>query len=257
MAGSRSLNSTEERLLIRSIRRVGARDRALVATQLFTGFRVSEVLSLTVGQVLDARGQIRAKIGVRPRNLKGNYGSTRWIPVSPELQRALENYLTRRAKREDLKSEAPLFLSREHNTDGTPKALSRSGAEKLIRTMLRQVGQGDLETLSTHSLRKTWARKLYDLSCHDLILVKEGLGHSSVSVTQAYLACDRQRLDALILKGDRSRRRPSSGVIATKAPARAQAPAAVPAKPAPIEPAPPTTITALADFLPGFEFFAA
>lgn len=262
MAGSRSLTPTEEKLLIRSIRRIGARDRALVTTQLMTGFRISEVLSLTVGQVLDVDGLIRAKIGVRPKNLKGHYGSTRWIPVCPELQRALENYLTRRAKQDTLTPDAPLFLSREHHSDGTPKSLSRSGAEKLIRTILRRVGQGDLETLSTHSLRKTWARKLYEASGHDLIVVKEGLNHSSVSVTQVYLSCDRQRLDAFILKGDRSRRREIIGTPPPKIAMHATpVKAPVQPKPAPLIPAPantPATATAVVtDFLPGLAAFAA
>jgi site-specific recombinase XerC len=86
--------------------------------------------------------------------------------------------------------------------------LSRSAAEKMIRTLLRRIAEGDMETLSTHSLRKSWARRLYEVSGHDLITVKEGLGHSSVSVSQRYLACDRGRLDELILKGDWTRPRP-------------------------------------------------
>jgi len=252
MAGSRSLTSTEERLLIKYIRRIGPRDRAVITTQLLTGFRIREVISLTVGQVLEANGQIKSKIGVRPRNLKGGYGNTRWVPVCPELQRALAAYLARRAKTEDLKPEAPLFLSRNHSGGGMAKPLCRSTAEKLIHTVLRRIGQGDLETLSTHSLRKTWARKLYEASGHDLILVKEGLGHSSVSVSQFYLACDRERLNALIMKSDWTRqpRAKSKKIFLAKT---ANKPNRLPAEPATLL----NTITAGTDCLPGFEPFAA
>jgi integrase len=254
MAGSRSLTKPEERLLLRYIRRIAPRDRALISCQLFLGLRISEVLKLRIGQVLDvATGELRARIGVRPKSLKGGYGNTRWIPVCPELTRALGAYITRRARAGALDPESPLILSREHAADGEPKALSRSGAEKLIRTVLWRVGQGDLETLSTHTLRKTWARNLYEVSNNDIILVMNGLGHSSVSVTQAYLSCDRRRLDAMILKSDwtrRPRRRVQKETISLPKEHAATVPA----------PAPAVALTAVEpvpDFLPGLEPFAA
>lgn len=218
-----------------------------------TGFRISEILSLTIGQVCEANGQIKPKIGVRPRHLKGHYGATRWIPVCPELARALEAYLTRRAEHEELRPESPLFLSRVHAAGGNPKALGRSRAEKLIRKILRSIGRGDLETLSSHSLRKTWATRLYEASGHDVVLVKSGLGHSSLSVTQAYLACDRRRLDELILRNDWTRRprakvRPEK-IFSPTSPAAAAAP----------DPVEPATLPVATDtgFLPGLEIFAA
>jgi len=198
---SRPLTHLEERSLVRCIRRLKSRDRVLITAQLYTGFRISEVLSLTVGQAI-RDGQILDKIGVRPAYLKGHYGKTRWIPVCPELHRALETYLAVRSKNALLRGNDPLFLSREHDASGQPKALSRSGAEKFIRQILRRVAKSDPQQLSTHSLRKSWARRLYEKSGHDLMLVRDGLGHSSVSVTQAYLAVDRDRLEKLIVAGD-------------------------------------------------------
>jgi integrase len=52
-----------------------------------SGFRISECLSLTVSSVF-RNDHLTAKIGVAPRNLKGGYGQTRWVPVLPELARA-------------------------------------------------------------------------------------------------------------------------------------------------------------------------
>lgn len=40
MAGARPLTSSEERLLVRYIRRINARDRALISAQLFLGFLI-------------------------------------------------------------------------------------------------------------------------------------------------------------------------------------------------------------------------
>jgi site-specific recombinase XerC len=83
MAGRRSLNNEKERQLLQVVRALNLRDRALVTTQWLTGFRISEVLSLTVGSVYRA-GQVVDKIGATPRNLKGHYGRTRWVPVLSE-----------------------------------------------------------------------------------------------------------------------------------------------------------------------------
>ena len=203
MAGSRPLTPNEERRLVQNARRFAPRDRVLVLTGLFGGWRISEALSLTIGQVYRA-GRIAELVGVRPAKLKGQYGVTRWIPVCPELKRALADYIVVRQKTAGFNPDAPLFLSRERPT-GVAKALSRSAAEKLLRRVLREVAQGDAQRLSTHSLRKTWARRLYEQSGHDLLLVRDGLGHSSVAVTQRYLECDRDRLEHLILAGDWTR----------------------------------------------------
>ncbi len=74
MAGSRPLTSPKERLLVRHIRRINARDRALISAQLFLGFRISEVLALTIGHVWDG-SRIRARVVLPPRFLKGPAGS--------------------------------------------------------------------------------------------------------------------------------------------------------------------------------------
>jgi integrase len=92
MAGRRPLFRIEERQLLRVVRKLKPRDRALITAQWLTGFRIQEVLSLTVGHVL-RDGQILPKLGIAPRHLKGGGGRTRWVPVLPELVRALRRHL--------------------------------------------------------------------------------------------------------------------------------------------------------------------
>ena len=59
-------------------------------------------------------------------------------------------------------------------------------AEKIIKRALIAVCD-DPQGLSTHSLRKSWGLRLYRASGHDLLVVRDGLGHGSVAVTQVYL----------------------------------------------------------------------
>src|ERR1035437_1793520 len=132
MAGSRPLTPSEERLLVRRIRRINARDRALISAQLFLGFRISEVLALTIGHVWDG-SRIRSRVALPPRFLKGGYGTTRTIPIGPELRRALERYLDQRGRHEDLLPNAPLFLSPRRRPGGAQKPICLSMAEKIVK----------------------------------------------------------------------------------------------------------------------------
>ena len=47
---------------------------------------------------------------------------------------------------------------------------------------------------------------LYEASGHDLLIVRDGLGHRSVAVTQVYLPTSRARVESLILRTDWTRR---------------------------------------------------
>jgi len=222
MAGRRPLTHDEERGLLRVVRNLKPRDWALVTAQWFTGFRISEVLSLIVGSVWRS-DQLVTKIGITPRHLKGHYGRTRWVPVLPELSRALHSHLAHLRRRYVLTSDLPLFLSRKNNPDGTARAISREAARQVIRGAFLKAGIEDDGRLGTHSLRKTFARSVYQNSGHDLMVLKSALGHSDVAVTQKYLEVDEDLVAAAIAKVDFTRR--------PRKPAPVAAPIAVPAAP--------------------------
>lgn len=260
---SRALSPEEERMAIRRIRRIKPRDRALISAELFPGYRISETLKLRIGHVLK-NGRIVDAISLPPRCLKGGYGGTRVVPVGPELRRALEAYLVRRAKHEELRPEAPLFVSRHHASNGDQKPLSRSSAEKIIKRILLEICN-DKTGLSTHSLRKTFAMRVYRSSNNDLLVVRDALGHSSVAVTQIYVPTSRERVLQAIRRGDWTRRSQRSSLIIGGVPKTVAAPtveciAVATESPAPAAAAQQsssvTDPTAPQSFLPGFECFA-
>jgi len=204
MAGRRALIPLEERMLLSVVRELPPRDRCLITAQWFTGFRISEILSLTVGSVLRS-GEIVSKIGVAPRNMKGGYGRTRWIPVLPELHRALESYLGWLRRRLELSAGMPLFLSREGDRDGNLRPLTRESARRIMHAAFAAAGVENDGRLGTHTLRKTWARKVYKNSGNDIMILKAALNHSDVSVTQKYLEADEDEVMAAIAKCDITR----------------------------------------------------
>jgi integrase len=206
MAGRRPLTPTEERRLLRVVRRLKPRDRALLTAQWLTGFRVSEILSLRVSDVF-RDGSLVPKIGVKPGRLKGGYGTTRWVPLSPELARALETYLGYLRRWCHLTPDLPLFVSRQDGKGGEARPLHRDSARLIIRAAFARAGIEEDGRLGSHSLRKTWARRIYDHSGHDLNLTRAALGHGNVAVTQRYLEVDGDRLFEAMAAVDFSRKR--------------------------------------------------
>ncbi len=205
MAGCRPLSPLEERRLLRVVRRLPPRDRTLITCQWLTGFRIAEVLSLRIGSVLRA-GQLVPKIGVAPRNLKGGYGRTRWVPVLPELTRALTSYLGWLRRRWELQDDLPLFLSRQSNPDGSARALTTESARLILHEAFRRAGIVNDGRLGTHVLRKTWARKTYIAGHRDLCLLRAALNHSDVRVSQRYIEVDAEELDLAMRAVDFTRR---------------------------------------------------
>jgi integrase len=129
------------------------------------------------------------------------------------------------------------------------KSLGRSAAEKMIKSHLLAIAEGEVQTLSSHSLRKTWARRLYELSGHDILLVRDGLGHSSVDITQRYLTTKRERLDEMVLRSDwtRAPRKSVSPLPKKRVHQEERTLRLLPT---------PERHTAAADWLPGFEALA-
>jgi len=206
MAGRRPLTAQEERAFIRTSRRLPPRDRALCTTELFLGYRSFEVISLTVGQVW-RDGAVLPQIGLPPRHRKGRHGATQWIPVGPELRRALEHYLNWRTRDAGpLRPGDPLFVGRTRRPDGSVRPIGRKRAYEIVMAAFARAGIKYDGRLGTHSLRKTFAIKCFKNSGNNLLVCRDALGHASCGTTEAYLECRRDEVAATILKGDWTRR---------------------------------------------------
>ncbi len=111
---------------------------------------------------------------------KGGKASTE--PLAPIVLRALETYVGNRTS-------GPIFL----NADGTDR-LSYSIAYKLIRRLAKRADIAGATRISPHSLRHSFAthhvRKGTKLS-----VVRDALGHSSLSTTSRYVELARELMD--------------------------------------------------------------
>lgn len=90
MKGCRPLTKDETRLLKNLFRgKLAKRNYALFVLGASTGFRISELLSLTIGDVIGTDGDFKERVTVSRQNMKGKR-SSRSNLLNNEAQRALE-----------------------------------------------------------------------------------------------------------------------------------------------------------------------
>ncbi|GEL93594.1 site-specific tyrosine recombinase XerD [Cellulomonas composti] len=153
---------------------VPLRDRALLEVLYATGARISETVGLDVDDV--DRNPDRAAV-----RLLGKGGKRRIVPLGSFALEALEAYLVRGrpALAAGGRGTPAVFL----NARGA--RLSRQSAWAVLRTAAARAGLGDVEHVSPHTLRHSFATHLLSGGA-DVRVVQELLGHASVATTQVY-----------------------------------------------------------------------
>ena len=156
---------------------LGMRDRALLEFAYATGARVSEVVGISLQDVLFEEGVAR---------LFGKGAKQRLVPVGRRALGAVALYAREvRPALDRGKGRGRLFL----NARGTP--LSRVGAWGVIRGAAQRAGIA--KRVSPHTLRHTFATHLLEGGA-DLRAVQEMLGHADLATTQLYTHIDRDYL---------------------------------------------------------------
>ena len=179
MKGTRPLTNEEIRKVRDAFEGTFAqRNRGLFMLGVSIGGRVSELLALTVGDVWQ-NNQPVTDFQFDRAIVKGGETS-RTIPVNSDGRKAIEEIIDwHRAYFGGMHPDNPLFPSRK----GT-EAVKRQAIHKVLEAAFVKA---DLNgKLATHTLRKTFAQRLYQ-QCSDIYLVKELLGHKNVITTQAYI----------------------------------------------------------------------
>ncbi len=198
MAGKRPILETESPKVLAALEEFSLRDAALVLAGMNTGFRITELLSLDVGQVWEA-GKVKPEVRVSRANLKNGQGPkrrsvrSRVVPLNAAATAALEKYLFARFGSGPADPKAPLFLS------GRLKGrLSRWQANRIVHAVFAKAGLGPSENYGTHSLRKSFCRRIYLATGHDINLTRAAMGHASVFTTQQYLSVSDEEVQAAV-----------------------------------------------------------
>ncbi|MGQ0569334.1 MAG: site-specific tyrosine recombinase XerD [Armatimonadota bacterium] len=153
------------------------RDRAMLELLYAAGLRVSELVSLDVGDV---------HLGMEYVRCLGKGSKERIVPIGTHAVRALQRYLAHaRPVLAGRRPSAALFLNRRGGR------LTRQSVWMLLRACAARAGLR--KPIGPHVLRHSFATHLLDGGA-DLRAVQEMLGHASVVTTQIYTHLTRSRL---------------------------------------------------------------
>jgi integrase len=185
MIGCRALTDSEIEGMKRTL--LDARDRALFVLGLKTGFRVSELLSLKVRDVM-RYGAVLDAVSVERKHMKRKI-SGRTVRLNNDAKSAISELIqTDRLEETDY-----LFKSRK----GKNRPITRVQAWRIIKesaNALELTGK-----IGTHSMRKTFASKVYDILGKDLVKTQKALGHKSINSTVSYLSFRQEEIDDAVL----------------------------------------------------------
>ena len=173
---------------IEAIKRVlkshSLRDYCLFVLGINSGLRISDLLKLTVADVLNTAGKLNDRITLKEQKT----GKSKDFPLGQTTIKALKEYFE---IRKDVTGDQTLFPSRKGG-----KPLSRQQAYRIINEAAKAVGITD--DIGTHTLRKTFGYHAYKQGI-DVTRIQKLLNHSAPSVTLAYIGITKEELDNVYL----------------------------------------------------------
>ena len=150
------------------------------------GLRISDVLKLKHSDIsgLSVGDEIHLK--------EQKTGKSRAITINTEVFNAYQK-LVAKLKASDRYDEHGFVFMSQKNTVFSYKSIDR---------ILKQIFRNKKLQISTHSLRKAFARRYYEQnnrSEHSLILIGEAFNHSSLSITKKYLGLRKEEVKNIYL----------------------------------------------------------
>jgi site-specific recombinase XerD len=177
----------EQVIEVLQTKKFAVRDVLMVLLGCYTGFRISELLSLQVRDVW-MHNQVPARISIAPRHMKGKRAS-RSVKIHEKVREAIIAYIF------------------EHNPQDPEQFLFRSakGSDPISRIQAYRIIKDTAAKLKmtkatgTHSMRKTFANRIFVASGHNLLKTKAALGHTDIKTTERYLSFQEADIDDLVM----------------------------------------------------------
>jgi len=158
------------------------RDRCLFILGIYTGFRISELLSIKVNDIY-GKGGVRKELRVARMYIKGKRES-RSTPVHPDAKPFILEHV------KCLTQLHFLFPSKKGG------ALDRTSVHKILKTAFNKAR---VRFSGTHSMRKTFADRIHNALGQDVFKTQQALGHSRITSTTAYLSFKDSEISSGIL----------------------------------------------------------
>jgi integrase len=176
-------------------------DGLIMLLGLNTGYRVSDLLEIRRKDVVMLKSFASGSLDYKPHiNMKeGKTDKYRSVPIMPYVYEYIQEQgaiLADSFPEIDLGTfdELPVFYNPK-----TGKHFTRVWVNKRLTMILpKRLNMG--RAISPHSLRKSFAFRIYEASGNEILAVTRELNHSSPSVTMAYLGITDEQRSNLVLK---------------------------------------------------------
>lgn len=159
------------------------RDYVLFLLGITTGYRAGDLVELKVRDVKEAlrRGRFEILEGKKKnsKNIREKNRKPRVAEILPEVETILRKYI------KDKKDYEYMFPSR--------KGKNHIKVDRVTAILKEAAEYFNMDDITAHSMRKTYAYTVYIENDCDIIAVKEMLGHSSIEETKVYLGLDREK----------------------------------------------------------------
>ena len=167
------------------------RNYTLFVLGITTGYRAGDLVNL---QVRDIKEALKYKEFViqegkkfNNKRVKDKNRKARRVELIPSVARILKEYI------KDMKDYEYIFKSR--------KGLNKPIGVQAVSNALKEAGEYfGIYNITAHSMRKTYAYKIWIESGKDVLVVKELLGHSSTEETKLYLGLDKEEYHNYTMK---------------------------------------------------------
>ena len=174
MAQAKSLTPAEIQHFLAHIatRSYSLRNRVMFLTGLWSGMRVSEIASLSVGDVLAADGRVKAEIRLTADQTKGGQPRTVFLPQ--KLRDELQAYMD---IRKGANPKHPVFITAGHK---------RFTANVMTQHFYWQFKRAGIDGATSHSMRRTFITSLASKGIGVRVLASLA-GPRNLQVTMRYI----------------------------------------------------------------------
>lgn len=174
MAQAKTLTPAELEQVLKFIagRSFAVRNRVMLLTGFWSGMRVGEIASLSVSDVMNADGTVKAEVRLTAEQTKGRQPRTVFLPQ--KLRDELQSYL---ALRQPINMKHPLFI-----TAGR-RAFTANVMTQHFYWLFQKAG---ISGASSHTMRRSFITNLAAKGIGVRVLASLA-GHRSIAVTQKYI----------------------------------------------------------------------
>ena len=182
---SKPITSTQKVLDVQDyLRYKNERDYVLFILGITTGYRAGDLVELRVRDIKEALRRLEFTIfegkKMNCKNIREKNRKPRTVEIRPKVGKILREYIKNK------KDYEYVFQSRKGVNN-------HIGVQAVSNILKEAAGYFGLYDITAHSMRKTYAYKIYINSGKDIVAVKELLGHSSIEETKKYLGLDKER----------------------------------------------------------------